>query len=143
MCSACTCHIDAEACNWCKLEGINERANKATIGPWKWKEPDDNSCSTEMPMILNDSGELILNFGDSEQYYPTEGVPPDEKDAQFIIQAREDIPFLLDYIKKQQQEIEQFKTVVKSLSFALEAYSGMPAEKAMNELIDIAKSLDN
>ncbi|MGX1434384.1 hypothetical protein ACUXCC_005640, partial [Cytobacillus horneckiae] len=43
------------------------------------------------------------------------------------------VKLLINEIEQQQQEIEQFKTVVKSLSFALEAYSGMPAEKAMNE----------
>ncbi|WP_433959328.1 hypothetical protein [Cytobacillus horneckiae] len=111
MSSSCTCHNDAESCDWCKIEGIKERANNATVGPWKWEEPDDNTWSTEMPMILNDSGELILNFGDSEQYYPTEGVPPDDKDAQFIIHAREDIPYLVEYIKKQQQEITSLSQI--------------------------------
>lgn len=90
-----------------KLTEIINRSIKATEGPWYWKEHPDNEWNNEMPWIVNELGQKIMDFGDAEQFYPVQGMPPNEEDVQFIIHAREDIPFLLEYIKQQQQEIER------------------------------------
>ena len=58
---------------------------KHTPGPWSWAE---TSSSMNMPCLTSPSGE-ICNFGDDTQYYPTEGIPPNEANARLIAAAPE------------------------------------------------------
>jgi hypothetical protein len=88
-----------------ELEAIRKRSEAATPGPWYWDKfnLDEDDYDTEMP-YLNSEKDSIMDFGDGEQFYPTEGTPPNEADAEFIAHAREDVPKLL-------AEIERLKTV--------------------------------
>ena len=57
---------------------------KGTKGPWCFKREDDD---TDNGGLYNLEGNLVCHFGDSEQYYPTDGVPPDEDDMTLITAA--------------------------------------------------------
>lgn len=57
---------------------------KGTKGSWCFKRKDDN---TDNGGLYNLEGNLVCHFGDSEQYYPTDGTPPDEDDMALITAA--------------------------------------------------------
>lgn len=57
---------------------------KGTKGPWCFKRKDDD---TDNGGLYNLEGNLVCHFGDSEQYYPTDGTPPDEDDMALITAA--------------------------------------------------------
>lgn len=57
---------------------------KGTKGPWCFKRKDDD---TDNGGLYNSEGNLVCHFGDSEQYYPTDGTPPDEDDIALITAA--------------------------------------------------------
>lgn len=56
-----------------------------TPGPWKWSE--SNGPSRDMPVLHGAGGLEVMDFGDSETYYPTAGSPPDKADARLIAAA--------------------------------------------------------
>jgi hypothetical protein len=62
------------------LARIREAAGKATPGPWHWKEELRHD---DMPRLLSPSGR-VCDFGNSTQYYPSEGEPPSDEDAAHI-----------------------------------------------------------
>lgn len=84
-----------------ELAEIRKRAEAATAGPWRW-EDDLHDC--EMPDLINDT-QSIMDFGDCEMFYPTQGTPPDIFDAEFIAHAREDVPKLLAEIERLQTRL--------------------------------------
>jgi hypothetical protein len=96
-----------------ELEAIRKRAEAATEGPWGWAKfaLDDDDWDTEMPWLGN-ATEAVMDFGDCEQYYPTQGTPPNSADAEFIAHAREDVPKLL-------AEIERLKEIANILCVEL------------------------
>jgi len=56
--------------------------------PWRWDNSGaDERPYTRMARILDKDGVEVLNFGDSEQYYPTEGMEPTEEEAAYIVEA--------------------------------------------------------
>jgi hypothetical protein len=85
-----------------ELEVIRKRAEAATPGPWYWEKLNegDSEWDTEMPSLVSSIDEGVMHFGDCEEYYPTEGSPPTDEDAEFIAHAREDIPKLLAEIER-------------------------------------------
>ena len=60
---------------------------KYTPGPWHWDDGDP--LDNLMPRLVSESGEVVCDFGDCTQYYPTEGTPPDEFNARLIAAAPE------------------------------------------------------
>lgn len=66
---------------------------KGTKGSWCFKRKDDD---TDNGGLYNLEGNLVCHFGDSEQYYPTDGTPPDEDDMALITAA----PDLLKELQK-------------------------------------------
>lgn len=64
--------------------------NEHTPGPWHWDDGEDE----DMPKLMAPSGE-VCNFGNCEQYYPTEGLPPNAADACLIAAAPELLEALL------------------------------------------------
>ena len=91
-----------------ELQEIRARAEAATEGPWEWRklEYDEDDSDTEMPWLDCAGDDPVMDFGDCEQYYPTEGTPPNEADAEFIAAARQDVPKLL-------AEVERLRTVIE------------------------------
>ena len=62
--------------------------SKHTPGPWTYeKSGRESGLEGDMPAIFGPDREVICDFGDSTQYYPTEGVPPSEADARLIAAA--------------------------------------------------------
>lgn len=56
-----------------------------TPTPWTFEPPAKDS--DWQGAIKGPGGVEVCSFGDSTQYYPTEGCPPDEDDAEFLIRA--------------------------------------------------------
>ena len=77
-----------------ELKAIENRCNKATPGPWYF-HPGDSYCAFPSIMTRNKHF-LVFDIADDA---PTE-FPGRDEDADFVAHAREDIPKLLSYIKK-------------------------------------------
>lgn len=92
-----------------QLEAIRKRAEAATEGPWVWD--DKGTHRTDMPRLRGVPWN-VMDFGNNATYYPTEGTPPDDNDAEFIAEARVDIPALL-------AEVERLRTVAGTLTYAM------------------------
>lgn len=91
-----------------ELKEIRERCNKATPGPWKWEETEDQKSGREWgdlgEILVTQSGDEVL----SANGYDYTSVEVSKNDAAFIAHAREDIPALL-------AEIERLTTKVSIL----------------------------
>jgi len=110
-----------------RLREIEQRCEKATRGPWEWES---------FPVVLNELGKkefpegielshtwirtswvngqmkdkMPIVFSTFCPYIePEHDVDVEEKDADFIAHAREDIPYLLSVIKEQAEEIERLR----------------------------------
>ncbi|WKB52989.1 hypothetical protein [Eleftheria terrae] len=68
---------------------------KHTPGPWHWVEQQ----GTQMPMLKGANGRVIMDFGDCERYYPTEGNGPDADNARLIAAAPEMLQGLEDMLQ--------------------------------------------
>jgi len=96
-----------------QIEGIRKRSESATPGPWVWVGPDTKDDSdTNMGWIEapNKTKEVVCDFGDCEQFYPTEGEPFKENDLDFVINARQDIPALLAHIAELEQLLKSSRS---------------------------------
>lgn len=75
-----------------ELEEIEERALSATVGPWDVIPVNDDTTH----IILGNLRDAVV----TEEIY-------EQKDAEFIANARADIPSLLDMIAELQAEVER------------------------------------
>lgn len=127
-----------------RIKEIAARAEAATPGPWEWSDlPED----IETMPILKAPPCSVMDFGDCTQYYPTEGRPPSEADAEFIAHSREDIPYLLVALKASEEtqsaaerilhDMAAYKTGLEAeiarLREALKAYVGAYLHDAPND----------
>ncbi len=64
---------------------------KGTKGKWYWSYGN----STQLASLISESGVMVCNFGDSERYYPTEGLEPNECDKKLISCAPEMLEALI------------------------------------------------
>ena len=63
---------------------------KHTAGPWRWALSQDAIGSYgDQPALVGPNNDIICHFGDSTQYYPTEGYPPSDEDSRLIAKAPE------------------------------------------------------
>lgn len=71
---------------------------KHTPGPWHWDVPEFEKGTksynalkneNELPRIVSSTGEEVCHFGNSTEYYPTEGTPPKDSDARLMSAAPE------------------------------------------------------
>ena len=53
--------------------------------PWRWIE-GDKWPGEEMGRFVDANGENICDFGNSTQYYPTEGKEPSPEDIAYILE---------------------------------------------------------
>lgn len=60
---------------------LEKALTAATPGEWTWEQGSDPE---DMPHLMSQGAE-VCNFGDSANYYPTEGSPPSEADAAYIV----------------------------------------------------------
>lgn len=56
---------------------------KWTPGPWKWGMHE----TYNLPALYGANGEVVMDFGDDEPYYPTAGKPPNHHDQALIAAA--------------------------------------------------------
>lgn len=67
---------------------------KGTTGPWIFSVDEDDIC--DKGLIKSENGGIVCSFGNMEQYYPTNGVPPDGADMALILAS----PNLLSALKQ-------------------------------------------
>lgn len=63
-------------------------------GPFRWKA---NLGPLELPVLLDADGNVVCDFGNAGQYYPTEGTPPSESNAELLRASAEALALLLAY----------------------------------------------
>ena len=80
------------------INEIEKALAACTQGDWHWKDLTDARNSL-MNILEDGNGKEILNFGDSEPYYPTEGSEPSDADAIVIANATKWLRYLLKEIK--------------------------------------------
>lgn len=62
--------------------------HKWTKGPWVWGRAVDQDClDNDLAWLENDQGERIMDFGNSEAYYPSQGLEPSKANANLIAAA--------------------------------------------------------
>lgn len=63
---------------------------KGTPGPWEWFRPGGKF----LPVLRDSNRNEVCNFGNAEDYYPTEGEEPGPEDALLISKAPEMLAML-------------------------------------------------
>lgn len=56
--------------------------------PWTWAPGKNDAVGA----IFDANDSIVCDFGDSTQYYPTEGVPPSASDMELLLAAVNAIP---------------------------------------------------
>lgn len=54
--------------------------------PWRWTKLGDYEYPN-MPHLISGEEYVVLDLGDNTEYYPTEGTPPSDADADLICAA--------------------------------------------------------
>lgn len=67
------------------MSDANVNANTPSPHPWRWE--CEETRGTDMGAILDATGKHVCEFGNAEQYYPTEGSPPNNADLALILEA--------------------------------------------------------
>jgi hypothetical protein len=67
---------------------IEKMSAKHTPAPWNWNWQPSNDVE-DMPELRGGNNEIIMDFGNCAQYYPTEGSAPNEANAKLIAAAPE------------------------------------------------------
>lgn len=103
-----------------RIEKIEEREKKATTGPWQYCEWDeyrtsDPDCmTTEMYCGVRTPAQLKhIKEPDIYTTFTNDFV----ENAEFIASARQDIPFLLDLVKRQDVAIKDAEELMKAINY--------------------------
>ena len=129
------------------IEELKRLAEAATPGPWKWLS-DELLNELDMPALISD-GVLVCDFGNEEQYYPTEGTPPSEADAAYIAAANPaTMVALLDRLAAAEKDAVCFRYWVREAASAPGAMANLiqhctteaDYRRAISGVLDAAKS---
>ena len=83
-----------------ELQAIKERAEKATSGPWYHTERDTQDI--ERYICSDSTGDFVVSSG---HYYDEDWSEIKYDDAEFIANAREDIPQLVAEVERLQRKL--------------------------------------
>jgi len=114
-----------------RLQEIRERAEKATVGPWKWVAEDVSVLALYGP---RDSEDHVLwsQICEACQKHQNRCTAPSDADASFIAHARRDIPDLLDHIDTLKAEMATTKgSLEMALKGSVDAIEVMASENAI------------
>lgn len=134
-----------------QIAAIREREQKATTGPWKAERESADRCGGIHPDYHNHDGDDCYEFGradyatcparqeivttDSGYYGPT------WPDADFIAHAREDIPYLLELLTAQAQEIAALRALVREASGMLNLLDRYGQHPSVDEFLAKAETI--
>jgi hypothetical protein len=96
-----------------RIDEIKERVSKATPGPWKFDRTvgeryfENSDCGS----FVGVDGEKVMDFGDSEQYYPTQGEAPNWEDTVLIENLHDDLQYLLSKLEIAEKALEEYTQV--------------------------------
>ena len=97
------------------LDAIQRRADKATPGPWKADTGTRGDC-----VVWGPNGRFLMNMQAEPHWIEYEGekrsvsFDVDARDAEFIANARTDIPALLALVHSQQATIDRVLNLANS-----------------------------
>ena len=113
-----------------RLDEIKERCEMATEGPWDWKDRYDFREHVEhrkqgLAAVCEnlEAGRIELVSGDKTvleewaEHADDSGIEVEKSDAQFIANARSDVPWLVE-------KLEEAVTTIKTLDYELRGYIG-------------------
>lgn len=87
-----------------RLQEIREREAAATAGPWQAQEYDDHLGDEGCAILAgNGMGQRGIAYSLPYSWHGQDAV---EADAEFIAQAREDVPFLLEQVDTYRAHVE-------------------------------------
>jgi len=66
---------------------VEEVAAMVSPRPWRWLTSDELGSFQELGRIVDANGDTVLDFGNTEPYYPSAGEEPSSEDAAWIIEA--------------------------------------------------------
>ncbi len=92
-----------------ELKAIEERANAATPGSWKWQWRD-GAAELKAP-----SGAIVLDDGSAQCEYG-QIIDPSGFDAALVAHCREDIPALCAEVRRLWMVVEQYRDLLKMAS---------------------------
>lgn len=82
----------------------------ASAGPWLFEPGSDPEWDGGFEGgIIAHGGDYVCDFGDSTQYYPSEGSPPSTEDATFITEARTGWPHAIERAINAEKELAQLR----------------------------------
>lgn len=117
------------------LEDLQRKAEAATPGPWEW-------CPQTPPQMgyFNSPGLPVCDFGDAQQYYPTEGAPPSDEDAAFIAAANPAVILaLIAELKEARQICCDLYQVIGALADEAGLFGDPQVSKAMDTAISVVE----
>ena len=80
------------------LTEIEERAKKATEGPWEWSDREVESNGYVYIPQGSTLGDTLIQLGDNYEGY--------QSDCDFIAHSREDIPYLLSLLRSAEEALQ-------------------------------------
>ena len=89
------------------------RVRQHTPGPWHWEDGEFSA----LPRLMAQAVE-VCNFGDREQYYPTEGLPPEDEDARLIAASPELLAALRKCLVVLHPDTDEFKAASAAVKAA-------------------------
>lgn len=101
-----------------RIDEIREREARATAGPWRAEED----------MILTDSPPDVVMKPFYDDDTETVSVCMFKNDEEFIVNSREDIPYLLDEITRLQSEVERLQNHIDELNNNLDCLTNENAQ---------------
>ena len=99
-----------------RLEAIQRRVDAATEGPWNVDIDDTGGPFTLWPSVdgPEDADETIIHrAGFKQEFWEANSLRRCKANAEFIANAREDVPYLLALLTRQQEEIDRLREAAK------------------------------
>lgn len=126
-----------------RLDAIRVRADRATPGPWAF-ESHGRDGDYGVGMLVDDDNNPVSGQQETGVMLVVEPVAVEVRnqlDAEFIANARDDVPFLLDLITAQAEEIERLKARAEAAEAALEKMRSDPSIARFARLLGICHKI--
>lgn len=98
-----------------RIKKLMELDVKRTQGKWSWVERKKGFSVVLARLVSSHNpSDDVCNFGNNEQYYPTEGTEPSFEDKNFIAAAPEAVAIIRELVTIIQAQHESLREAVQS-----------------------------